>query len=81
MKLNNHSRNHSRLYVYRTTKTSVKNRNLKDENKAKYHTYSVGEKKIITLKSLKSYSANNQARKESSFPGLCHDLVSCTSSL
>lgn len=47
MKLNNHSRNHSRLYVYRATKTSVKNRNLKDENKAKYHTYSVGEKKLL----------------------------------
>lgn len=47
MKLNNHSRNHSRLYVYRTTQTSMKNRNLKDENKAKYHTYSVGEKKVL----------------------------------
>lgn len=47
MKLNNPSRNHSRLYVYRTTKTSMKNRNLKEENKAKYHTYSLGEKKLL----------------------------------
>lgn len=51
MKLNNPSRNHSRLYVPRTTKTSMKNRNLKDENKAKYHTYSLGEKNYYFEKS------------------------------
>lgn len=50
MKLNNPSRNHSRLYVYRT-KTSMKNRNLKDENKAKYYTYSLGEKNYYFEKS------------------------------
>lgn len=44
MKLNNHSKNHSRLYVYRTAKTSMKNRNLNDENNAKYHAHSLAEK-------------------------------------
>jgi hypothetical protein len=57
----------------------MKNRNLNDENKAKYHTHSLGEKKDFCEES--QVIINNQAQKESAFSSLCHYLVYCNNSL